>query len=34
MNVGTGNWECGQAVPFLGIYVSDFQYNIFAVLGS
>ncbi len=25
------NWDCGHAVPFLGIYVSNFLYNIFAV---
>jgi hypothetical protein len=25
------NWDCGRAVPFLGIYVSNFRYSIFAV---
>ncbi len=25
------NWDCGRAVPFLGIYVSNFKYSIFAV---
>ncbi len=27
------NWVFGRAVPFLGIYVSSFQYSIFAVNG-
>jgi hypothetical protein len=26
------NLDCGHAVPFLGIYVSNFRYSIFAVL--
>ncbi len=25
------NWDCGRAVPFLGIYGSNFGYSIFAV---
>jgi hypothetical protein len=25
------NWDRGRAVPFLGIYVSNFRYSIFAV---
>ncbi len=25
------NWDYGRAVPFLGIYVSNFRYSIFAV---
>ncbi len=24
------NWDCGRAVPFLGILVSNFRYSIFA----
>ncbi len=26
-----GNWDCGRAIPFLGIFVSNFQYCVFAV---
>ncbi len=26
-----GNWDCGRAVPFLGIFVSNFRYWFFAV---
>jgi hypothetical protein len=26
-----GNWDCGQAIPFLGIFVSNFRYCFFAV---
>ncbi len=26
-----GNWDCGRAVPFLGIFVSNFRYCFFAV---
>jgi hypothetical protein len=26
-----GNWDCGRAFPFLGIYVSNFLYWFFAV---
>ena len=26
-----GNWERGRAVSFLGIFVSNFRYSIFAV---
>jgi hypothetical protein len=26
-----GNWECGRAIPFLGIFVSNFRYCFFAV---
>ena len=26
-----GNWDCGHAVPFLGIYVSNFRHWFFAV---
>jgi hypothetical protein len=29
-----GNWDCGRAVPFLGIFVSDFRYWFSAVCGS
>jgi hypothetical protein len=25
------NWDCGRANPFLGIFVSNFRYSIFAV---
>ncbi len=25
------NWDCGHAVPFLGIYFSNFRYSIFSV---
>jgi hypothetical protein len=25
------NWDCGRAVPFMGIYVSNFRCSIFAV---
>ncbi len=25
------NWNCGRAVPFLGIFVSNFRYCVFAV---
>jgi hypothetical protein len=25
------NWDSGRAVPFLGIYASNFRYSIFAV---
>jgi hypothetical protein len=25
------NWDCGHAIPFLGIFVSNFRYCIFAV---
>ncbi len=28
------NWDCGRAVPFPGIYVSNFRYSIFAVRPS
>jgi hypothetical protein len=27
-----GNWDCGRAIPFLGINVSNFRYCFFAVL--
>ncbi len=27
-----GNWDCGRAIPFLGIFVSNFRYWLFAVL--
>ncbi len=26
-----GNWDCGRAIPFLGIVVSNFRYWFFAV---
>jgi hypothetical protein len=26
-----GNWECGRAIPFMGIFVSNFWYCFFAV---
>jgi hypothetical protein len=26
-----GNWDCGRALPFLGIFVSNFRYCFFAV---
>jgi hypothetical protein len=26
-----GNWDSGRAIPFLGIFVSNFQYWFFAV---
>ncbi len=26
-----GNWDCGRAIPFLGIYVSNFRYWFFEV---
>ncbi len=26
-----GNWDCGHAVPFLGIFVSNFRKCVFAV---
>ncbi len=26
-----GNWDCGRAIPFLGIFVSDFMYYVFGV---
>ncbi len=26
-----GNWDCGRAIPFLGIFVSNFRYWFFAV---
>ncbi len=26
-----GNWDCGRAIPFLEIFVSNFQYWFFAV---
>ncbi len=26
-----GNWDCGRAIPFLGIFVSNFQFWFFAV---
>jgi hypothetical protein len=26
-----GNWDCGQAIPFLGIFFSNFRYWFFAV---
>ncbi len=26
-----GNWDCGRAIPFLGICVSNFRYCFFAV---
>ncbi len=26
-----GNWDCGRAIPFLGIFVSSFQHWFFAV---
>jgi hypothetical protein len=29
-----GYWDCGRAIPFLGIFVSNFWYWFFAVLGS
>ncbi len=32
--VGTpdcGNWNCGRAIPFLGIFVSNFGYCVFVV---
>ncbi len=29
-----GNWDCGRAVPFLGIFVSNFRYWFFAVCGG
>ncbi len=28
------NWDCGRSVPFLGIYISNFRYSIFAVSGK
>ncbi len=27
------NWDCGRAVPFLEIYISNFWYSIFALWG-
>jgi hypothetical protein len=29
--VNVGNWDCGRAIPLLGIYVSNFRYWFFAV---
>ncbi len=29
-----GNWDCGRAIPFLGIFVSNFGYWFFAVQNS
>jgi hypothetical protein len=29
-----GNWDCGRAIPFLRIFVSNFQYWFFAVCGK
>jgi hypothetical protein len=26
-----GHWDCGRAIPFLGIFVSNFWYWFFAV---
>ncbi len=26
-----GNWDCGRAIPFLGIFVSNFRFCFFAV---
>ncbi len=34
MNVGIGTVAAQCAVPFLGIYVSNFRYSIFAVYTS
>ncbi len=28
-----GNWDCGRAIPFLGIFGSNFRYWFFAVHG-
>jgi hypothetical protein len=28
------NWDCGCAIPFLGIFVSNFRFWFFAALGS
>ncbi len=28
-----GNWDWGRAIPFLGIFVSNFRYSGFAVIG-
>ncbi len=28
---GCGNWNCGHAIPFLGICVSNFQHWYFAL---
>jgi hypothetical protein len=28
-----GNWDCGRAIPFLGIFVPNFRYWLFAVQG-
>jgi hypothetical protein len=28
------NWDCGTAVPVLGIFVSNFRYCVFAVLDN
>ncbi len=27
-----GNWDCGRAIPFLGIFVSNFRYWFFVVM--
>ncbi len=29
-----GNWDCGHAIPFLGIFVSNFLYCVFAVVAK
>ncbi len=29
-----GNWDCGSAIPFLGIFVSNFRYWFFAVYNT
>jgi len=31
MNHECKNWDCGSAIPFLGIFVSNFRYWFFAV---
>ncbi len=31
MNDGCGNWDCDRAIPFLGIFVSNFRFFFFAV---
>ncbi len=31
---GCGNWDCGRAIPFLGICVSNFRYWFFSVWPS
>jgi hypothetical protein len=31
MNVHCANWDCGRAIPFLGIFLSNFRFWFFAV---